>query len=329
MQYPDSYAEGVRVGYHASHEQFTPSALLAYVKQAESAGFHAAMCSDHFAPFLPEQGESGAAWSWLGAALASTTLSLGTVNAPGQRYNPALIAQSIATLSEMFAGRFWVALGSGQLINEHITGDRWPTKDERNARLLECVRVIRALLAGETVTAGGQVRLSEAKLYTLPKTLPRIFAAAITPQTAAWAASWADGLITVFQPGEKLRETVSAFRDAGGGDRPVYLQVQHAFAPTAQEAIDGAFREWRQCVLPSSITTDLRMPGQIADATKLAQADEVAVRIRISHEPAQHLEWLREYEALGIDTVFVHNVTRHQQAYIDAFGEHVLPHFGP
>jgi len=137
------------IGFHASHEQLPPSALLRSVVAAEAAGFQAATCSDHFAPWSSRQGNSGFAWSWLGAALQATGVTFGVVNAPGQRYHPAIIAQAAATLSEMFPERFWVALGSGEASNEHITGDRWPAKAERVARLGEAVAVIRALLAGE------------------------------------------------------------------------------------------------------------------------------------------------------------------------------------
>src|SRR5918997_5709803 len=143
------------IGLHCSHEQIAPSRLLAHVREAEAAGFQAAMSSDHFSPWSERQGESGFAWSFLGAALEATSLPFGVVNAPGQRYHPALIAQAVATLAEMYPGRFWVALGSGEAMNEHITGDRWPPKPERRERLRECVEVIRALLAGEEVTHRG------------------------------------------------------------------------------------------------------------------------------------------------------------------------------
>lgn len=139
------------VGFHASHEQLAPSTLLDAVCLAEQHGFTAAMSSDHFAPWSARQGESGFAWSWLGAAMQATTLPFGVVTAPGQRHHPAVLAQAIATLGEMFPGRLWVALGSGEASNEHITGDRWPDKPARNARLLECAEVIRALLAGDEV----------------------------------------------------------------------------------------------------------------------------------------------------------------------------------
>lgn len=140
------------IGYHCSHEQHPPSRLLEFVRAAESAGFGAAMCSDHLAPWSTSQGQSGFAWSWLGSALQATELDFGTVNAPGQRYHPVVIAQAAATLAEMYPGRFWLALGTGEALNEHVTGDAWPDKAARRVRLRESVDLMRALFAGETVT---------------------------------------------------------------------------------------------------------------------------------------------------------------------------------
>src|SRR5215203_2547259 len=197
------------IGYHVSHEQFAPSELLACVQSAERAGFAAAMCSDHFTPWSEQQGQSGFAWSWLGAAMQATNMSFGMVCAPGQRYHPAIIAQAAATLAELFPGRLWCAFGSGQFMNEHITGAGWIGKPERNARLLECVQVIRALWAGETVTLQGQhITVDEAKLYTLPPQPPLLLGAALTPDTARWIAGWADGVITTYKPLEKQREFI-------------------------------------------------------------------------------------------------------------------------
>ena len=121
------------------------------------------MSSDHFSPWSARQGQSGFGWSFLGAALATTSLPFGAVNAPGQRYHPAIIAQAVATLGAMFPGRFWVALGSGEASNEHITGQGWPRKELRDARLRECVDVIRALLAGEEVSHDGLVTVDRAR----------------------------------------------------------------------------------------------------------------------------------------------------------------------
>lgn len=207
----------VRIGYHASHEQFKPSELLKYVQMAEQAGFTLALSSDHFHPWNERQGQSGFAWSWLGAAMCATpSLSYRVVCAPGQRYHPAIIAQAAATLAEMFPNRFWITVGSGQALNESITGDKWPCKADRNARLKECVDVMRSLWAGETVTHRGLVCVEEATLYSRPDVAPVIIGAAITPETAEWLGGWADGLITTSRPPEQLKKVVDAFRRGGG-----------------------------------------------------------------------------------------------------------------
>src|ERR671916_2023225 len=163
-------------GIHASHEQIPPADLLAAVVAAERAGFQAAMCSDHFSPWSERQGQSAFAWSWLGAALQATGLPFGVVNAPGQRYHPAVIAQAIGTLAAMFPGRFWAALGTGEASNEHITGGGWPRKGIRNARLRECVDVIRALFAGAVVSHHGLVTVDRARLWTMPDEPPLLLA---------------------------------------------------------------------------------------------------------------------------------------------------------
>ena len=188
------------IGFHCSHEQINPAQLLRDVQQAEQAGFTAGMSSDHFSPWSARQGESGFAWSFLGAALASTKLPFGVVNAPGQRYHPAIIGQAIATLAQMFPGRFWAALGSGEASNERVTGDVWPRKEVRDQRLVECVTIIRRLLHGEEVSHEGLVHVNRARLWTLPEIVPDLVGPAVTPETAARHAAWADGLITVNQP---------------------------------------------------------------------------------------------------------------------------------
>jgi probable non-F420 flavinoid oxidoreductase len=233
----------MRIGYHASHEQFPPGRLLELVQHAESAGFEGVLCSDHFYPRSELQGESGFAWAWLGAAMQATALPFGVVNAPGQRYHPAIIAQAAATLAEMFPGRFWVALGSGQLLNEAITGDRWPVKAQRNERLRESADIIRRLWAGQTVTHYGHVTVEDAKLYTRPRRSPALIGAAITAKTAEWIGDWADGLITISHPVEELQGVIDAFRRGGGEAKPMYLKVQvsyHRDEKMARQAAAGS-----------------------------------------------------------------------------------------
>jgi probable non-F420 flavinoid oxidoreductase len=313
------------IGFHASHEQFRPDRLLRLVQAAEAAGFDAAMCSDHWGPWSEEQGESGFAWSWLGAALATTSLPFGVVNAPGQRYHPAIIAQAAATLNVMFPERFWIAIGSGQLLNEHITGERWPTKPERNERLREAADIMRGLWAGETVSHTGHVTVSEAKLWTRPSTPPMLVGAAVTPPTAAWVAEWADALITVVQPDEQLDAVVDAFRSNGGEGKPMYLQVHVAYAPTHAEARDAAFAQWRQNTLPNSVMTELAHPEQIAAAAQHVTPDDLDEAVRISSDPGRHVEWLRGDLERGFDGLYLHEVGPEQERFVEAFGREVLP----
>lgn len=313
------------IGYHASHEQYAPGALLDWVRAAEAAGFDAGMCSDHYFPWNDQQGESGFAFSWLGAALQATSLSFGSVCAPGQRYHPAIVAQAAATLAAMFPGRYWIALGSGQYLNEHITGTGWPVKAERNARLREAVEVIRALWAGETVSHDGTFKVEDACLYTRPEEAPLIAGAAVTAETARWVAEWADVLITVDRPTDELREVVDAFREGGGADKPMYLQMQLSFAPTEDEALRAAHDEWGTNVLDSSLLTDLRMPRDFEAAAEHVRPEDVRGSVRVSHESGRHAEWIRGALDLGFDRVYLHNVHRDQERFIRVFGEEVLP----
>lgn len=315
----------VKIGYHSSHEQFKPSQLINYVQQAEQAGFNLSLSSDHFYPWSEAQGQSGYAWSWLGAALQATNLSYRIVCAPGQRYHPAIIAQAAATLAEMFPNRFWLTVGSGQALNEHITGDKWPTKSDRNARLKECVDIIRALWNGETVTHQGLVSIEDAKLYTRPEVNPLIIGAAITAKTAEWLGSWADGLITTSRPPEQLKEVVDAFRRGGGEGKPMILKVQLSYHSDEKIAKEGAFEQWRNNIFQSQVLSDLKNPEQFDAMGEFVTMEDVEGNVRISADPQQHIEWLQKDIELGFDELILHNVNREQEQFIDVFGKEVLP----
>jgi probable non-F420 flavinoid oxidoreductase len=314
-----------RYGYHASHEQFRPSELLSYVRVAETAGFDGAMCSDHIAPWSQRQGQSGFAWTWLGAALEATQLPFGVVTSPVGRYNPAVVAQAAATIADMYPGRFWLALGSGLFSNEHITGEPWPPKAERNERLRGAADVIRRLWRGETVSHDGHFTLDQARLYTLPETPPPLVAAAITPETAEFAGPWADGLITVAGEPQKMAAVVDAFRRGGGRDKPVRLQAQTSWAEDDEAARCNAYDEWRTNIFPSAVLTDLRLPEDFDAAAEMVMPEQLEGRVRMSADPDQHVQWLREDAEIGFDEVLIHNVGRNQEAFIRAFGERVLP----
>ncbi|WP_026068721.1 TIGR03885 family FMN-dependent LLM class oxidoreductase [Methanomassiliicoccus luminyensis] len=318
----------VLIGYHSSHEQFPPSRLLQLVQRAEKAGFTAAMCSDHFAPWSERQGQSGYAWSWLGAAMQATAVPFGVVCAPGQRYHPAIVAQKAATLEEMFPGRFWMAVGSGQFVNEVVTGQGWPSKRVRDQRLRESAEIIKRMWAGETVDHHGAVTAEEGKLYTRPARPPMLVGAALSEPTASFVGSWADAMITTSRPPEQLREVIRAFREGGGKGKPVFLKVQLSYARDERAAEEGAWSQWAPVLLPHDLTTDLRTPRQFDRAASVLDPRALREGVRVSSDLEEHLRWLKDDISEGVDRIYLHNVNLEHDAFIEDFGKRVLPFLG-
>jgi G6PDH family F420-dependent oxidoreductase len=236
-----------------------------------------------------------------------------------------VLAQAIATLGALFPGRFWAALGSGEAVNEHITGDRWPDKAERDQRLLECVEVIRALLQGEEVTEAGHVRVDRARLWSLPDTPPPLISAAVSEKTARVAGSWADGMITINQPLETLRRVTDAFRKGGGEGKPVYVQVHLSWANDDQTALAIAHDQWRTNTFDSTLAWNLELPAQFDAAARFVRPEDMCRSVLVSSDLSRHLGWLTEFAELGADGIYLHHVGRDQRPFIEAFAEHVVP----
>lgn len=317
----------MQIGFHASHEQFKPSFLLDLVQRAEQAGFESVLSSDHFHPWSNRQGESGFAWSWLGAAMQATSLDYGIVNAPGQRYHPAIIAQAVATLDELFPGRFWLCAGSGQALNENITGDKWPSKESRNIRLRESVEIMRELWKGEYVSRNGVVHVENAKLFTVPTALPTVFGAALTQKTARWLGDWADGIITVSKPVEELEKMVAAFQERAGSEKPMILKVQLSYAPTEEAARENAWQQWKNNIFPSKLLSEINTPDQFDDLGAMVSPKDLEEHVIMSNSADVFIEKLEAYKSLGFKKVILHNVNEDQETFIDFFGKEVLPAF--
>ena len=314
----------MRIGFHASHEQFAPSRLLSLARQAEASGFDVAMSSDHLAPWGLAQGQSGFSWSWMGAALATTSFPIGMVVAPGQRYHPVIVAQAIATLEEMFPGRYWAALGSGEAVNEHVTGDAWPPKAAREERLRESVDIIRRLLAGERVDHDGAIRVHDARIWSRPVTAPPLRATAVGPATAAWAAEWADGLVTVGNDPSSLSEVVRAYTDAGGRGSTA-VQVHVALAETEDEALGIAADQWRQGTLPGDVMWDLEQPEDFD--LRADPGDEKALRkaVLVGADASAMADRLAEIAAAGFDEMYIHHVGLDQAGFLERARAQLLP----
>jgi G6PDH family F420-dependent oxidoreductase len=253
---------------------------------------------------------------------------MGSFHAPGQRYHPVISAHAMAALAAMFPGRLpWVALGSGEALNEHVTGDRWPPKSDRMTRLRECVDNMRALWSGAEVSHRGFVTVDRARLWSLPDQPPLLVAGAMSAETARWAADWADGLITVNQPHDTLRKVIAAYRDSGGKG-PLRLQIHLCYAEDAEDddtALAIAYEQWRTNCLPTIVAWDLETPEQFEAATRYVPPEAVAQNVHISADVGRHVGWLEEYLALGFDDLYLHHVGQDQDAFIDAFGAKVVP----
>ena len=313
------------IGYHASQEQFSPGHLLKLALMARDAGFKAINTSEHFHPWSERQGQSGFSFAWLGASMYATGLPHGVVCSPGYRHHPAIVAQAAATLSQMFPDNFWISVGSGEALNERITGKRFPPKAERNARLQECVHIMRKLLAGEKVTHRGLVTIEEARLYTRPDKPPPIIGAAVSEETAGWVGSWADGLITTSRAPDELEKVVKAFKTNGGAKKPMYLKVQLSFDRTEEEALQGAYDQWRTNIFESSVLGELWTVQQFDEVGERVKAEEMKEHVLISSDPKKHVKWIREFQDLGFEKIILHNVNRNQERFITAFAKDVLP----
>ena len=204
---------------------------------------------------------------------------------------------------------------------------RWPLKPERNARLRECADIMRALWAGESVTHHGHVTVEDARLHTLPARPPLLVGAALTPETARWLGGWADALVTTGQPRAQLRRVVDAFREGGGEHKPMFLQVQLSWAATEEQAWKEAHAQWRALIAGSRVLANLRTPEEFEELGRFIRREDLAGHVRISTDPQRHVDWLHADAALGFERIYLHDVGREQERFLDDFGAHVLPAF--
>lgn len=316
------------IGYHASHEQFSPSELLLYVKQAEDAGFQAIMTSDHITPWSERQGNSGNNWAWLGAAMASTSLPFGSLAIPGGwRYHPVVLAHMVATVAEMFPDRLrWIAAGSGEAMNEHVVGMGWPAKPERNSRLIAGCQIMRRLFKGESVTEANPWCATEAaRLWSLPSRAPAMLGAALCPETAGWMGSWADGMITVRKPNDELSEMVARFKLGGGSNRPIAVQLQISWGRTEDEARHAAWDQWRVAAATPDCLANLKTPAEFDRATSDVEPHAMDNVIPLVTSGESLLDLIADCKSCGVDEIYIHNVSRDQTGFMRFMAREVLP----
>ena len=319
------------IGYAAMLEQFHPTELLEYCAAAEDAGFGAGfMVSEHFHPWTPQQGQSAFAWAFMGALGSRTSLPFGTaVTCPGFRYHPAVIAHAAATLGAMYPGRFWLGLGAGEALNEHVIGGEWPEIGVRSGMLFEAIEIIKKLFTGDVVRhRGTYFKLESAKLYTRPETPVPVYVATAGPVNARRTGKYADGMITVGAADAKIRRLWQMCDDgsaeAGKPVAPKLLQIHVSWAATDEEALDNAIREWPNGGMPFP-KQDIKNPEDFAAMAKLVHPDDFTDRVLISSDVTKHAEHIQRFVDMGFDEVHLHNVGRNQAEFIEVFGREVLP----
>ena len=312
----------MRIGYFLSSEEHPPGELVRQASQAEQAGFQALWISDHFHPWNDEQGQSAFVWSVIGAIGQVSNLPVTTaVTCPTVRIHPAIIAQASATAASLLPGGLNLGLGSGEALNEHILGDRWPTADVRLEMLEEAVEVIRALHTGDRVDHHGtHYTVEDARLYTLPERPVPIYLSAFGPKSIAVAARIADGFITTKPSAEDLQ----AYRDQGGtGPSEAGLKV--CWAPTVEEGVETAHRLWSTSGIPGEASQVLPSPRHFEQSASIVTKEMTASSVVCGPEARRHADAIREYADAGYDRLFVSQMGEDAAGFFRFFSDEVAP----
>jgi G6PDH family F420-dependent oxidoreductase len=313
----------MRIGYFLACEEFGPRELVDQARRAEEAGFHALWISDHYHPWNDEQGHSPFVWSVIGALAEATSLPVTTgVTCPTVRIHPAVIAQAAATSAVMHQGRFQLGVGSGEALNEHILGDRWPEADVRLEMLEEAVEVMRALWqGGQRSHHGRHYTVENARIYDLPDEPPPILVSGFGPKAIELAARIGDGFCTT-APDE---DAIGLYRSSGGKG-PVHAGTKVCFMDSEDEAMETVLRLWPNEGLPGELAQVLPTPAHFEQACELVTAEHIASPVGPDLE--QHVQSLQQYADAGVDELFVQQIGPEQDAFFTSWAREVLPRFG-
>lgn len=314
----------VRIGYALSSEEHAPNDLIRYAQQAEETGFTFALISDHFHPWIDRQGQSPFVWGVIGGiARATEELRLGTgVTAPIMRIHPAIVAQAAATAATMMPGRFFLGVGTGENLNEHIIGDDWPPPGKRLEMIEEAIEIIRLLWGGGMQSFRGRhYSVDRARIYTLPEQPPPILVAAKGERAVDLAARLGDGLIGVGPDPELIRR----FEKAGGEGKPRYGQVHVCWAESEGQARRTAHEWWPNTALEGNLNVDLATPDEFERAAESITEDEVAESVTCGPDPERHVETIQKYAEAGYDNIYVHQVGPDQDGFFRFYGREILP----
>jgi G6PDH family F420-dependent oxidoreductase len=314
----------MKIGYFLSCEEYDPHQLLAQARAAEQAGFAGLWISDHYHPWVDAQGQSPFVWSMIGALAQATSLPVATaVTCPTLRIHPAVIAQAAATSQVLLEGRFTFGVGSGEALNEHILGTRWPEADERLEMLEEAIEVIRLLWTGEQVSHRGRhYRVENARIYTLPDTPPPIFVSGFGPKAVDLAARIGDGFVTV-EPGDLIER----FRANGGAGKPVQAGTKVCYGSDKAAAVKTVHRIWPNEAIGGELPQVLPTPAHFEQAAELVTEEMIAESVPCGPDLEEHVAMIQEYADAGVDEIYVQQIGSEHDDFFAAYAREVLPRF--
>ena len=315
----------VKIGYFLSSEEFGPHAQVEQAKMAEEAGFETLWISDHYHPWVNEQGQSPFVWSVIGALSQVTSLQVTTaVTCPTMRIHPAVLAQAVATSAVMLEGRFNFGIGSGENLNEHILGDRWPPTDVRLEMMEEAVEVMRLLWEGGTKTHYGKhYTIENARIYTIPDEPPPVLVSGFGPKAAQLAGKIGDGYCHVAPDAEML----NLFRESGGGEKVAHAGTKVCYGDDEAECRRIAHRTWPNESLPGELAQELRTVAHFEQATSIVTEDMVVEGVVCGSDAERHKQNIQAYVDAGYDEVYVQQIGPNQKAFFDFYQKEILPEF--
>jgi len=308
----------MQIGYFLSSEEYGPADLIEQARAAERAGFDSLWISDHFHPWNDEQGESPFVWSMIGAISQVCSLPITTaVTCPIVRTHPAIIAQAAATSAVLTGGQFTLGVGSGEALNEHVTGARWPSIAIRLEMLEEAVAVMRKLWGGGFVDHHGpHYTVENAQIYTRLEKPPAVFVSGFGPKSIELAARIGDGYITTSPD----RDAIQQFRAAGGAGKPVHAGYKVCWSEDEDSAIDIAHRLWANAGLPGELSQVLPSPKHFEQASKLVPRESTRESIAYGNDVQRHVAAFRPFADAGIDAVHISQMGgRHDKTSLDGF----------
>ncbi len=311
-------------GYTLSSEEHGPATLVANAGRAEELGFDFVSISDHFHPWVSEQGHSPFVWSVLGAIGATTDrIEVGVgVTCPIIRIHPAIVAQAVATTTLLLDGRFVFGVGTGEALNEHVLGDRWPRPEIRREMLEEAVDVMRALWAGDTVDHRGEYyEVENAKLFDIPDAPPPVVVSGFGTEAAALAGRIGDG----YWGTTPDRELLDAYEKAGGtGSR--YAQLNVCWADDVEAARKTVHRVWPNAGIPGQLAQDLPTWTHFEEAAEIVTEEDATKSTPCGPDIVEPiLESVRKYEAAGYDHLYFHQVGPDQAGFLDFWSSELRP----